>query len=561
MTQKQVAVLWAVVLAAPAPLFIAHLINLWPKDAYGYFPALLMALILLVGSRWDRVPRGPMSIAAFTLLFAGLLVILPGAAWMGSPWLGALSWILILGAFLLSNREKDPGSDDESSLQSLQSRRQTAATRSLASIWLLSWMLLPLPMNLDQDLTTNLQRRTASFSSYLLDSLEVPHVALGNVFELAGGRLLVEEACSGVQSLFTVIFCSLLLIVAFRRSIILLPIYLASAIIFAALMNICRIVAIAWVQDRYGWDWAHGTQHAVLGYACLTVACALLISTDRLIRVLFYPTKPAIGDSTRINPLVEAWNSAFGQAEYTFDAHEVANRPLVPNRTWSLNAFYPAIVVSVLLIGSQSAVLLMRAMRTQDESSEPGAAFLAPPDKLPNEAVPTFVQTNHEVLHGRRDMPMGENADVWRGTISGFPVAVTLSQPYPEWHDLTVCYRGTGWTLNDQTVKTDSEYGDRWDYVLSRWVTSDGTYAYVWFSAFDEFGAEVPTISYSLSYLTRERFTDGQSKPGIYEKLGRVAMVQMIVETDAVLPPDTLQFLEENHLKSRDWLRKSATSR
>ena len=46
---------------------------------------------------------------------------------------------------------------------------------------------------------------TAKITGSLLDLVPVAHVMSGHVIEVSGKRLLVEEACSGVHSLFSVL--------------------------------------------------------------------------------------------------------------------------------------------------------------------------------------------------------------------------------------------------------------------------------------------------------------------------------------------------------------------
>ena len=144
----------------------------------------------------------------------------------------------------------------------------------------------------------------------MLDLIEVPHRLQGNVFELASGTLFIGEACSGVQSLFTMLFCSMFLVAWLRRRITLLPIYLLAAVVWAGCLNVMRIVAIAVAQEWFGIDLLHGWKHDLLGYTCLGLAIGLLASTDRLIQVLAFPV-PASDPSVKFVFWEQLWNSVF----------------------------------------------------------------------------------------------------------------------------------------------------------------------------------------------------------------------------------------------------------
>ncbi len=172
-------------------------------------------------------------------------------------------------------------------------------------------LVLRLPLNLDNQLTSGLQSATSVVASYLLDLMGIVHRLAGNVFFLKDGALFVEEACSGVQSIFTLLFCALMLVVWLRRSPALIPFYIVSAIVWALAMNIVRVTAIAVAQDWYGIDLAHGWKHEVLGYSCLVVAGLLLWSSDRFFLVAFFPVPRAEVRHAPANPIVNAWNQMF----------------------------------------------------------------------------------------------------------------------------------------------------------------------------------------------------------------------------------------------------------
>ncbi len=160
------------------------------QEQYHYLPALALAVIGLVFFQWDRRVHQPRSVISSVLLFLGVFIALPAAYWLWSPWLGALAFVCNLGAFLFSHFAIPAVAKaglEESPIDTIP------VSRSLGSLWPISWMLLPLPMNLDQELTNWLQIRSSRLSSYLLDYLDIPHLQMGNVLEIASGRLFVEE--------------------------------------------------------------------------------------------------------------------------------------------------------------------------------------------------------------------------------------------------------------------------------------------------------------------------------------------------------------------------------
>ena len=109
------------------------------------------------------------------------------------------------------------------------------------------------------------------------------HLRKGNTIELPDKQLLVEEACSGVQSLFTVLFLAALIVCWRRRGILHAVPLILSGVVFAGAMNVFRIsaIAVAWQDNQL--DLSHGWYHDALGYMALLLAILLLVSTDALL--------------------------------------------------------------------------------------------------------------------------------------------------------------------------------------------------------------------------------------------------------------------------------------
>ncbi len=277
-------------LLAPAPLLLEYFQTLWQFEEYRFFPVLFLAVGLLVFERWDRVTNPPQGYLAWTLI-ATSLVLIAFATLIWSPWLGLLGWLCGLSACFYCQHER-------------------GSAHSLLPLSIPMWLALRLPLGLDIKLTSDLQQRTSRLSSYIFDRLAIPHKRSGNIFELVHGQLFVEDACSGVQSLFALLFVAALLVVWLRRPLILLPIYLLAGLIWSGVMNVVRVVCIGFAQERLGLNLSHGWPHEVLGYACLTGAILLLLSTDRLLRVVFFPI-PVESAGKQRNPLINAWNRCF----------------------------------------------------------------------------------------------------------------------------------------------------------------------------------------------------------------------------------------------------------
>ncbi|MCA9140787.1 MAG: exosortase U [Planctomycetales bacterium] len=455
---------WVSVFLAPMPGFAVYLSWLGEHDQYGYVLPLLIAVIALVLFRWDFQLRLPTSLRSL-LILGGAIFVLLFAAYRTSPWLTAIAFVLVATGWLHTH------------FSSGSHHRMTYLALPLV-------MLVRLPLNLDLTFSSMLQRFTSQVSSYLLDAFGVAHYLRGNVIELPGGTLFVEEACSGVQSLFTLMFLVCLWIVFRRRPLISTPVYIMAAVVWAMVMNVIRITAIALAQEWYSYNLAEGIAHSTLGWVCLIIATLLTLSTDRILRVAFYPVPPNESGHEG-NPVVRLWNrlllfgvdeSDLGEDEYaTNDSQE----PVFVSSTFATTLVSISLSLCLLCLGLGYHVV---QSRFGSVAVDVNRRILWEPDKDLLQSTPfaSFV-TDHQMLREANSRQLGNHADVWTVIIDGMPVRLAVSQPYPEWHDMRACYVGNGWQINDWIAvwttsreNSDAEGDDRLEHpnVEQQWPIS-----------------------------------------------------------------------------------------
>jgi exosortase len=515
---RSVIQFWSAMLLAPVPLLYIYYLSLWQIEQYRYFPVLFLAIGLLFWERWDRQLRGPHGWLSVAGLSTGVFAFLVAIAFW-SPWIANLGWLLICLIFLRSQRSS------------------SGSLESLVTIWPPMLLLVRLPLNLDQRLTSSLQALTSRISSHVLDRLEVTHTRTGNIFDMSGGRLFVEDACSGVQSLFSLLFIAFFLVAWMRRSSILLPIYALVGIFWAAVMNVVRVVVIALAQEWYALDFAHGWKHELLGYACLALAGLMLFSTDRFLRVWFYPLPSDVMVSATFNPLAALWNWFF----------DPLTRKVIGNKSDNSSlSFLPvlALSISTILIGAQFAfrpasVAASPTVVAKDLLWEPGADVFGV--KVGSGNVVGF-----ESVRGGNNIELGFNSDIWNLDIDGVRARVAVSQPYNEFHELCVCYEANGWKQNDRTIVSDS--GSNWAYVTARFVAPDGRYGSLVFSGLSVHGEPINPTDVSLSNLFSARVRQTSST---YSNL----MVQIWATSGTPFSPDQVAALVKSHLEAREIVR------
>jgi hypothetical protein len=103
----------------------------------------------------------------------------------------------------------------------------------LTYLTLLPLLLVRPPGKLDTFALHWLQENTTWLASRVLEALRRLHLHRGNIIELPDRPILVEEACSRVQSLFTVLFLAAFIVCWDRRSLLQTCLLFAAGFLFA----------------------------------------------------------------------------------------------------------------------------------------------------------------------------------------------------------------------------------------------------------------------------------------------------------------------------------------
>lgn len=284
---------FALLLTIHIPMVLRYYLELSPRQHYQFFPFAIVAFIVLFATRKSEQPER-WNWVTKTLILLDLVCIVAGCV-LFSPWFFAVGFFCCLTAWCVASQ------DD-------------GYHRSLFYLAALPLVSIRLPLNYDESVIMWLQRVTTSVASGILHRTDMLHYREGNVLNFPGKSFMVEEACSGVQSLFTILFLATLVFCLKRRSLVHGLCLLSFGLILSGLMNILRVVTIAVAWDVNGIDLSTGWPHDTLGYVCLGVAAAMLMSADRLLEFFCGPLLDArrhSGGSLYFNPLIAAWNKVF----------------------------------------------------------------------------------------------------------------------------------------------------------------------------------------------------------------------------------------------------------
>jgi exosortase len=438
---------------ALAPLLFAHMKQLWVRPHYQFFPLVLIGAGVLLWSRraaFKDMEAGSTKITIGLLAFAWLL--LAGAEVLNSSWLAAVTMLVLLLTVI----------------------QIVGLVRPLFVVWVYLWILIPPPFGLDNKLIMSLQTLTTNWSSALLDLLRVQHVIAGHIMEVGGKRLFVEEACAGINSLFSILACALFYVFLMRIHFVRATLLLIASIGWVLVANMARVFIIAFASTRWEINLVDGWKHDVLGYVLFGSALVLIVSTHRLL-LFFTPfanKKETVGDSPEASPQpvmeveVPTWAALLNQSTLN---------------SWIVGAAFGSLLVLHLgFYGLPREFILSKdyAYDNMQKITE---------DTMPRELGGWKRERWTEEKRSLSN-EFGESSKSWFYPSDNHRAVVSVDYPFSGWHELSQCYYGQGWELDELTNLTGEEpeqpayyceqkmkkAGLRWGYLLFCQLDSTG---------------------------------------------------------------------------------------
>ncbi|HBY61297.1 MAG TPA: exosortase [Solibacterales bacterium] len=146
-------------------------------------------------------------------------------------------------------------------------------------LWTLAYPLSLLPLMIPfpfyDFVTLPLQLVASILSEHSLSALGVSVLREGNVLFLSGQTLSVAEACSGLRSLYSLLFLTLAYAYFFADTWKLRAALIAAIIPIAIVANSMRVTATA-ILGGINPEYTHGVYHEMLGWSVFVVAFGML---------------------------------------------------------------------------------------------------------------------------------------------------------------------------------------------------------------------------------------------------------------------------------------------
>ncbi len=265
---------WAVLVWPALLLLVCYgpilkgLVNSWddPDMGHGYFVPLCAGFIV-----WQQREE--------------LLAIKPKPNWWGLP-------VMLLGAVLMIVATLGV---------ELSMPKYAFILTLIGTVWLLGgdlilkklafplfllFFMVPIPAVIYYRITFPLQILASQVAETALSILDVPVVREGNILQLPNGPLSVVEACSGIRSLLTLTFLSLVYGYFFEKRGWLRVVLFFATIPIAIAANASRIT-ITGIVAQFKPEYAEGVFHESTGIVIFFVALFLLVAFHQfVVRIL-----------------------------------------------------------------------------------------------------------------------------------------------------------------------------------------------------------------------------------------------------------------------------------
>ncbi len=401
-----------------SPFLITFLVSLWSHPTYQFFPLALFGASLLF---WRAVKESE-------------IVVLPGANWLArclglgaagltvaafyfwSPWLSAIAFLAGLASMIYFIGG-------------------WPLLRSLAPTLLMLLAIVPPPFAWDEKLTLWLRSLAMMICSALLDCLQVNFVRDGNALQLPGKMLLVEEACSGINSfVLGNVVCLFWFLWQRRPWRWLFPALLLTSL-FVILGNIIRITSGTAMYYFWHRDLLSGWKHETFGLVLLLTYCGLILSLDQLFVFLWCPVR--IGLLRNPPPAANIPVPIAGPAYLAIPSRSVFGLRFVGTGIACMGIATSVLHLHQMHLDSKDALaIIVGKFKSVQEFK------FSVPEKFGSWTRLDSASGNKALVE-----TLGVHSVAWHFQSSGLDAILAVDYPLDGFHNVRLCYEGNGWKL------------------------------------------------------------------------------------------------------------------
>lgn len=545
------------------PLWMAWMTALSNKPHYEFFPILILGVIFLVRQRLLNQPDGQlrpghpvfslmMGLFSLPCLFVGYFQPSTVFAFIGT--VSAFSMVLhALGGWSL--------------------------VRRISPAFVLLAVITPPPGELDTVLTLKLQRISVIIASRTLDMFGIFHVVNMNTLEVDGQRFLVEEACSGIQSLFSILAFATFYSIWNYRGLVRTVLLLGGAVLFDLSLNVFRICLGVIAKITGDIDLLNGTPHEILGIVVFVLGLMLTLSWDVVLDETYNSFTDSAGKigrffrrffnrnsgSRRTSSAGVQIGATRGDGGSTITANVSQYKPrkvfVGALAAWAVLVLPLTAMASIRFAREKAAQLtaekpddrVAEALESKGEDrlkrlaelTQKTRATFAPPVKIGDwSLLPESVQSS------QRTLSFGSKSESFVYQNGTKLVHVSIDYPFYGYHDLNICYDMGGWKVQvlpgDSTGSTpELPYNVS---VITRGVDQKGLLIYTAFVDDGTWKLEPPEARYAVET------TGGQGMIGNLVSRAGYRLQKMVQDIPAMLSnatkPEVSTYYENYQLQA-----------
>ena len=146
----------------------------------------------------------------------------------------------------------------------------------------LNYMALPIPRSVIPKLFNPFQVFAAKVSAMTLELLQVPVYLRGNIIEIPGMLLLVEEACSGIRSLISIVTVAMIVCYLVKVPVYMKALLLLFSVFVAVALNVVRVSLTGVLAHFFSPDLATGFFHEFSGLVIFVIGLFIIYGVARL---------------------------------------------------------------------------------------------------------------------------------------------------------------------------------------------------------------------------------------------------------------------------------------
>ncbi len=264
-------------LAICLPSFFHLMQTTWQTEENGHGPIILIVVCWLIWQKRHDVmnaPNKPSVLIGWICLVLSLLVFIIGRSQSIDTIEVAALIPMLVGVLLLMR-----------------------GWQAVLAMWfqlVFMLFLIPLPGLLVEIITGTLKQHVSVVAEEVLYAAGYPISRVGVTLSIGQYKLLVADACSGLNSMFSLSALGLIYLYLMKyRSWLHNCLLLVAVLPIAFAANVIRVITLVLITYYFGDEAGQGFAHSAAGMLLFVAALLLLIAFDGVLRLIFFSSRSA----------------------------------------------------------------------------------------------------------------------------------------------------------------------------------------------------------------------------------------------------------------------------